>query len=524
MTEPSKPDQSIEQTGDQSGNQSNKISTRDSFTKQLGLAGFESIEPVLLAALATEQPLLLLGNHGTGKSLLLQRIAEALGLEWRHYNASLLNFDDLVGYPLPDANGNLKFIETPASIWGAQAVLFDEISRARLDIQNRLFPVIHERKVQGIPLHNLVHRWAAINPPDLGDSVDPVYAGVQALDIALADRFAFHVEVPDWNKCTAEQRVGFLQVGARGVCDGAAEQLQETLAQTRQRLPAVRKAILPVVTRYVSELCDLLAKAGHALSARRGVLLVENLLAVQAATVVLKGAGFEDPANAAKNNWLEAGAIQAICNSLPFKASGIDLVLGKVYACHREAWDKTHSSLEEGFYSLSRIEDPVVRIRKAFEIEGLQPEDLITLVLDSITEARPGEKYALCHWICESGKLNTLPLLAAEEVLAYYKVLVSGLHINKNAQRGSIRSRCWDAVIALHAKLDHENPLAEPLANCLGDVFEKDLFKNVEQVQACAEDFLKTLNRLNNTRKTLNSVLKKEYRVHEGAAAQEVSA
>ena len=169
------------------------------FTR-LGLHGLDSIEPVVLASLATESPLLLIGVHGSGKSLLLERIADALGLAWRHYNASLLNFDDLVGYPLPDADGHLRFIQTPASVWGAQAVLIDEISRARIDIQNRLFPIIHEKKVQGLPLGDLRHRWAAMNPPGCQDDDELAYAGSEPLDLALSDRFAFQVSVPDWRQ------------------------------------------------------------------------------------------------------------------------------------------------------------------------------------------------------------------------------------------------------------------------------------------------------------------------------------
>jgi len=48
-----------------------------------------------LAALMDEQPLLLIAPHGTAKSELLNRLAAALGLEHRHYNASLIAFDDL---------------------------------------------------------------------------------------------------------------------------------------------------------------------------------------------------------------------------------------------------------------------------------------------------------------------------------------------------------------------------------------------------------------------------------------------
>ncbi len=133
--------------------------------KALGLQGFKELAPVLLAALATEEPLLLIGPHGTAKTLLLTRVAAALGLTTRHYNASLLNFDDLVGFPLPGKNGCLEYVKTPAAIWGAGAVIFDEISRCRPDIQNKLFPIIHERKVQGLLLDGLRYRWAAMNPP-----------------------------------------------------------------------------------------------------------------------------------------------------------------------------------------------------------------------------------------------------------------------------------------------------------------------------------------------------------------------
>jgi hypothetical protein len=142
----------------------------------LGLYGFERLAAVLVAALATEEPLLLIGPHGTAKSLLLTRVASALGLAYRHYNASLLNFDDLIGFPLPDREGKLSYLQTPATIWGAGAVIFDEISRFRPDIQNKLFPIIHERRAQGLALEGLRYRWAAMNPPS-ADGDDTPYLG-----------------------------------------------------------------------------------------------------------------------------------------------------------------------------------------------------------------------------------------------------------------------------------------------------------------------------------------------------------
>ena len=60
-------------------------------TEPLGLYGWRKLEPVLLAALLSEEPLLLVGSHGCAKSFVLERLAESLGMTFRSYNASLLN-------------------------------------------------------------------------------------------------------------------------------------------------------------------------------------------------------------------------------------------------------------------------------------------------------------------------------------------------------------------------------------------------------------------------------------------------
>ena len=122
----------------------------------LGVYGFDRHETTILASLVTEDPLLLVGRSGTGKTFLLNTLSEALGLEHRHYNASLISFDDLVGFPYPDeAHTTVRFLETPATVWGAESVLIDEISRCKPEHQNRLFSLVHERKLQGLPLKRL---------------------------------------------------------------------------------------------------------------------------------------------------------------------------------------------------------------------------------------------------------------------------------------------------------------------------------------------------------------------------------
>ena len=80
------------------------------FLDELGVVGMTAIEPTILAALITAEPLLLIGSHGTGKSFLLNRTSAAMSPVCRHYNASFLNFDDLVGYPLPNRRGQLEYV------------------------------------------------------------------------------------------------------------------------------------------------------------------------------------------------------------------------------------------------------------------------------------------------------------------------------------------------------------------------------------------------------------------------------
>ncbi len=239
---------------------------------RLGLVGLAPIEAPVLAALASEQPLLLIGPHGTAKSLLLTRVAAALGLTCRHYNASLLNFDDLVGFPVPGSHGSLEYLKTPAAIWGAGAVIVDEINRCRPDVQNKLFPIIHERKVQGLPLPDLRYRWAAMNPP-CTEEEDRGYAGAEPLDRALADRFAFVVQMPAWTAFTRHEQLAVIQAEDRAVEPTDAAHLTQLLQRVGALIPALKTELGNAVAEYVHVLVPLLAQAGLDLSPRRATLL-----------------------------------------------------------------------------------------------------------------------------------------------------------------------------------------------------------------------------------------------------------
>lgn len=202
--------------------------------RRLGVYGFDHVETVILAALVTEDPLLLIGESGTGKTYLLNSISEALKLEHRHYNASLISFDDLVGFPFPDEEKTVvKFLETPATIWAAQSVLVDEISRCKPEHQNRLFSLIHERRVQGIGLSKLRYRWAAMNPCSTDSAMD--YAGSEPLDRALADRFGLVVPAVDWDDLCDEDRASIAKPGGEGRVADDGGRLSTSVAGWRQR-------------------------------------------------------------------------------------------------------------------------------------------------------------------------------------------------------------------------------------------------------------------------------------------------
>ena len=159
---------------------------------ELGIYGWDSVEPVVLAAIVADLPVLLIGDIGTNKTEGAKTIAQAVlgpASTFRHYEVPTLNFDDLVGFLNPKglAKGVLEFVPTPLSIWKAKAALFDELNRANPFIQSKLHELIRTRHIMGLPT-SLKLIFAAVNPPQT------YQAGY--MDLALASRFVA-VQVPN---------------------------------------------------------------------------------------------------------------------------------------------------------------------------------------------------------------------------------------------------------------------------------------------------------------------------------------
>jgi MoxR-like ATPase len=327
-----------------------KQTTQYEIVKSLGIQGWGHLDPIILAALATEAPLLLVGPHGTAKSLLVERIAAAMHVSMRHYNASLMNYDDLVGIPLPDEKGeSLHFVHTPGSIWDAEFVFFDEISRCRSDLQNKLFPIIHERRVSGIQLEKLKYRWAAMNPPSPDDtdtgntSVVKYYFGSEPLDPALADRFPFVIFVPNWINLNKDDRRSLIawkdpnNPFDNGSANGILKDhpLRQLVEQCAALIPKLEEDLSSWISDYIIYVVDLLEQAKLPQSPRRARMLARAVVAVHAARTVLEGDDVD----------LEYSAEIALTYCLPENASEVQPSLATVVAAHKQAWEI--SMLEE---------------------------------------------------------------------------------------------------------------------------------------------------------------------------------
>ncbi|MEO8698302.1 MAG: MoxR family ATPase [Acidimicrobiales bacterium] len=337
----------------------------------VGVLGWHHLDPILLAALALQAPLLLVGDHGTAKTFLVEQLAEAIKAEFRHYNAALLNYDDLVGIPLPDEAGGLRFVGTPGAIWGAEFAFFDEVNRCRPDLQNKMFPIVHERRVAGVALPSLRHRWAAMNPPNTDDEVTG-YLGTELLDTALADRFWFVVRVPGWSDLSRPERLA-LSTGAATPTDRAgAEMIPSLVAEIERRLPVAESTHSPYIGRYVVTLVELLRQAEIPLSPRRARLLVRSIIAVHTAAAV-----------AGHVLTLRDAAELTLLNGLPQWAEPTLPSSAQVVAAHVQSWTVTGNEHDPAMRAILEEGDTVSRVRLGLDL-GVDEPTLARLVTGAL--------------------------------------------------------------------------------------------------------------------------------------------
>ena len=239
----------------------------------------------------------------------------------------------------------MRFLQTPATIWGAESVLVDEISRCKPEHQNRLFSLVHERRVQGIALETLRYRWAAMNPCTSDQGKGEEYLGSEPLDPALADRFSVILDVGDWDELSDADRKRISDPAGEGLISNDGGALKDALATWRQEFEAQLESCAPKVLDYACAVVTALGDGGIRVSPRRSRLLARTLLAVG----IIEGR-FKDR------------SFQAVLEaSLPHRTWGDPPDTAKILAAHRLAWDAAMLTGDEQWVHRFHLVGPLAR-------------------------------------------------------------------------------------------------------------------------------------------------------------------
>jgi MoxR-like ATPase len=265
-------------------------------------------------------------------------------------------------------------------VWGAGFVFFDEINRCRPDLQNKMFPLVHERRIGGVDLPDLVHRWAAMNPPHAGEDLGG-YLGTEPLDTALADRFWLVVRTPGWAELTRSERTALVDGSASDV-DPAV--LRDALARTHAALPGAEADVGTLATRYVVMLTDTLAHGGIAISPRRASILRRTIVATVAAGRALGRT--DDPA---------AVFELVVRNGLPQLAEAEPPAQHRIVAAHLQAYDLAREGDDGIRRTLLEEPDAVRRVHLALEHGADEPLLASTVTSALSAQPTPGEQGAL---------------------------------------------------------------------------------------------------------------------------------
>ncbi|MFE6761457.1 AAA family ATPase [Streptomyces sp. NPDC057689] len=152
------------------------LDAADALNQRLRATRTETVDSPQLAALAlavtANQPVLLWGEPGIGKSAGLEQLAAGLGLELETVIASVHEPSDFAGLPVVGDDPATTGVPMAPPDWavrlarrGQGLLFFDELSSAPPAVQAALLRVVLERRVGSLKLPDGVRVVAAANPP-----------------------------------------------------------------------------------------------------------------------------------------------------------------------------------------------------------------------------------------------------------------------------------------------------------------------------------------------------------------------
>ena len=232
------------------------------------IVGQQEAVDALLLTLFTGGHCLLLGVPGLAKTLMVNTLAQALGLSFSRIQFSPdLMPSDITGSEILDRDRNFKFVQGPIF---ASIVLADEINRTPPKTQAALLEAMQEHRVTvagtSYPLPNPFFVLATQNPIE--------QEGTYPLPEAQLDRFMFNVRldypafdeevqivrqttVPQTatveNVLSAEEILSFQQLIRRmPVADNVVEYAVRLVANTRPNTQAIKQSDSQAISRYIS--------------------------------------------------------------------------------------------------------------------------------------------------------------------------------------------------------------------------------------------------------------------------------
>ena len=218
----------------------------------------EVVEQVLLSIFSGGH-VLLIGVPGLAKTLLVNTVAEALGLKFKRiqFTPDLMP-SDILGAEILDKNREFKFIKGPVF---ANIILADEINRTPPKTQAALLEAMQERAVSVAG-----HRYKLDEPYFVLATQNPIeQEGTYPLPEAQLDRFMFaiNLEYPSFEEevevvkmtttgstasvssmFTAEEIIGFQQLIRRvPIADNVVEYAVGLVGKTRPNSPAAPEIV-----------------------------------------------------------------------------------------------------------------------------------------------------------------------------------------------------------------------------------------------------------------------------------------
>jgi MoxR-like ATPase len=323
-----------------------------------------------------------------------------------------------------------------------------------------------------------------MNPPTTDDD-DNGYSGSEPLDAALADRFAFIVDMPTWAQFTLAQQLDVIQTEEKPISQSEARYLQEVISRTEKILSRLDTTFTSGIAQYVQLVIALLAQAGLLFSPRRATLLYRNILAINAASLAIN-----------PNVGLSDVTLVALRSSLPQRAQGIAIPEVKLLSAHKEAIRSIHLSLKDPLRAILCASSPLERIQLAVKATKLPKSEFSRVTADALAQLPHGSREAAIVHLFETGAVGRLNAAIAAQAGESYRGIATPANFSETLHSRDSRYITWSRIKDLLSKLNPNEPRAHLQANALASLFAKKQLATPQDAENAFTAFARTDDQL----------------------------